>query len=468
MSEIIFKPHPKQVEALKILSDPKIKYLGYGGAKSGGKSHLARLWLVGRALTYPNSRGVLIRLTFPDLQRSAIDRIKQEYKGVYQDYNEQKKVFTFANGSTIEMAYVQNESDLTNYQGVEYSSICLEEASQHPRRVFDVMKTCLRTSDPAITPKLLLTFNYGGLGHSWLKKLFHDRNFEPNEVPDAFAYLKATVYDNPSVNADYIKELEALDPVTRALWLDGDPTVVTGQFFTEFKPSMHKETPFAILREHRMGRLFGALDTGTTHSTSFQLGYIDKQNVVHLLFTYCRSGATAADHAQAIYDEIASCRYTDGMFPVTIWVDPAAFTQVKLNQGTIRSPSDEYIDLFKRLGAPTKFEKANNARANGSQMTRQLLAQNRVRYFDGYNKSYEEAMQSVIVDKNNIESYMKTDNDYDDVADCNRYLCMGCLAVMNNLSIEEQKKSKKTSFIDQVLKQKGKANDFYSSGVKVI
>lgn len=431
-------------------------------------SHLARLWLVMRALKYSNSRGVLIRLTFPDLQRSAIDCIKQEYKGVYQDYNEQKKIFTFANGSTIEMAYVQNESDLTNYQGVEYSSICLEEASQHPRKVFDVMKTCLRTSDPSITPKMLLTFNFGGTGHNWLKKLFYDKIFEQNEVPEAYAYLKATVFDNPSVNTDYIKELEALDPVTRALWLEGDPTVITGQFFTGFKPSMHKEPPFSILPHNAKGRLYAGLDLGSTHSTAFQLGYIDDQRVLHVIFSYCMTGYTIAEHARNIYDEIASNRFTGGKFPEIVWADPAGFTQVKLNVTSIRAPIDEFIDLFKSHNVITKFERANNARANGCHIIRSMLSQNKIRYFDGYNKSYEQAMQSAITDPNNVESYKKVNTDEDDLTDCHRYLAVG---VSSLVTIGTQTDRPKTH-LEKLLKgklphQQQKNNDFFAVGTKI-
>lgn len=463
------KTHPKQSEALSILKRDKINTLFYGGARGGGKSHLARLYAVLRAQRYPNSRTLIVRASFPDLNRSVVDNIKKEYSGWYTEYKEKNHTFYFANGSTIECTYIAHETDLETVQGVEYSTIILEEASQHYKKTFDILRLSLRDST-GIPCKMLCTFNWNNKGFSWLKRLCWDKIYDEID-PERVYFLRATVNDNPTLFDDgaYMKIMEELSPSERKKQLDGDPSDGgEGLFFTEFKQSIHREAPFSILPHNAKGRLFGALDIGTSHSTAFQLGYIDDDRVLHIIFTYCQNGYTIEHHARAIYDEIASNRYSCGLFPEIIWCDPAGFTEVRLNERSIRSPADEFIDLFKSHNAITKFERANNSRANGCHIMRSMLSKNKIRYFAGYNQSYEEGMQSAITDKNNIESYQKVSTDGDDVLDVNRYLAVGVSSLVN---IAMQTDKPKTH-LEKLLKgklphQKQNNGDFFAVGTKI-
>lgn len=464
MADITITPNEYQIKALKLLSDPNIQVVGLGGGKGSSKSFCARLWILQRMLKYPNARGMILRRSFDDLKRTFQDKIELEYKGCYASFNNQTHTFHFANGSKLELAYAETESDINRLFGLELDSIIIDEMQFLEERVFHMLRTCLRTINPNIIPRMVVTWNWGGRSHAFLKRLFWDKIYLENEDPNKFAFLFGTIKDNPDLmkaDPNYIKTLESLPEIERKLYLLGDPEAAIGSFFTQFKPAMHIETPFPILREQRMGRLFGSLDHGTQHATSFHLAYIDSKDVIHVVFTYCLNGYTADIHAQNIYDAIASNKYTAGYFPKTIFVDPAAFTENKNNQNHISSPVDEYIKIFKQNGASTTFVKANNARANGSMMMRQLLSQNRIRLFEGYNQSTIEGLQSAITDPNNIESYKKVSTDGDDTNDSLRYLTMGCLSVMN--SLEQNPKPK-----GPMLLKKQDKDVFYNNGVRVI
>lgn len=440
MAELTVTPHTKQLEALRILSDPEISVLFYGGARGGGKSHLSRLYVFMRALKYPGSKSLIVRSSYPDLTRAVIDVIKQEYKGVYSEYLDKAHTFKFSNGSTIECTYIAHEHDLETIQGAEYSTIILEEAGQHSRKVFDLLRLSLRTTEHNIKVKMLCTFNWMGKGFGWLKKLCWDKVYDEGMKPESISFLRATVKDNPSLfdNSDYMDMLKALPEALRKRNLEGDPTgVADGQFFSEFSTTLI-EPPFILTRDDMNGRLFGSLDTGTTHATAFKLGYIDRKNAIHILFSYCKTGQTIAAHAQEIFDAIDSFTYTDGFFPSVVFADPASFTKVKLNAYMIRSPINEYEDLFKERGKITKFERANNDRVHGSQIMRSLFASKQIRYFAGYNNSFVRAMQSVTVDPNNMESYLKTSSDEDDDADASRYLIVGCHSVISGIKQKEK------------------------------
>ena len=471
MADITIIPNEYQIKALKLLSDPNIQVVGLAGGKGSSKSFCARLWIIQRMLKHSNARGMILRRSFDDLKRTFQDKIELEYAGCYQSYNNQTHTFHFANGSKLELAYAENESDINRLFGLELDSIVIDEMQFLEERVFHMLRTCLRTINPNIIPRMVVTWNWGGRSHAFLKRLFWDKNYLENEDPSKFAFLFGTIKDNPDLmkaDPNYIKTLESLPEIERKLYLDGNPEAATGQFFTEFKPSMHKEAPFSILPHNAKGRLYGSVDIGTSHSTAFQLGYIDDDRVLHIIFTYCQNGYTIEHHARAIYDEIASNRFTGGMFPEIIWCDPAGFTQVKLNERSIRSPVDEFIDLFKSHNAITKFERANNSRANGCHIMRSMLSKNKIRYFDGYNKSYEEGMQSAITDKNNVESYQKVATDGDDVVDVNRYLAVG---VSSLVTIGTQTDRPKTH-LEKLLKgklphQQQKNNDFFAVGTKI-
>jgi PBSX family phage terminase large subunit len=470
MKEIKISLHPKQLEALRILQRPEISVLFYGGARGGGKSHLARNYIVGRALSYPGSKSLIIRSTYPDLERSVIANIKKEYGDCYINYSEKKHMFEFANGSTIECTYIQHEKDLENIQGAEYSTIVLEEGGQHTKKTFDLLRLSLRTPTTAIKCRMLVTFNWQGQGFGWLKKMAWDRNFDEGINPSSIYFLRATVHDNPTLfeQNNYMEMLQALPSSLRKRNLDGDPTgEAEGQFFSEFNITL-RETPFNIPREKLRGRLFGALDVGTTHATAFNLGYIDDDGVVHILFSYLNSGLTMQSHAQSIFDYIQSFPYTNGIFPDKIFADPASYTQVKLNESVIRSPIQEYIDLFKNHKVHTVFEKANNNRVNGSMMMRDLFAQKKVRYFINFNGSFERAMQNVVADENNMESYLKTDSIDDDQADASRYLIVSCYSISTN--ILQKDRFKPLTRRDILIRggNSGGPVDYYSSEIKYI
>ncbi|KKK73204.1 hypothetical protein LCGC14_2896140, partial [marine sediment metagenome] len=104
-------PNKRQQEFFKNRS----RYILYGGAKGGGKSWAIRTKQVLRRLKYPKSRGLILRRTFPELLRNHIFKLQEELpKGIYK-YNEQKHIFTFTNGSVLEMGSCQYEGDIFNY-----------------------------------------------------------------------------------------------------------------------------------------------------------------------------------------------------------------------------------------------------------------------------------------------------------------------------------------------------------------
>ena len=175
------------------LSDAK--YTCYGGARGGGKSWAMRTLFVLTALKYPNLNILLLRRTLPELRENHIIPMRSMLNGVAK-YNATEKTFTFPNGSRIVAGYLANEGDILQYQGQEYGIIGMEEATHFTEEQMQLLIPCNRDTRSGHRPRMYFTCNPGGVGHAWVKRLFVDRQFEGNERPENYCFIRARVYDN--------------------------------------------------------------------------------------------------------------------------------------------------------------------------------------------------------------------------------------------------------------------------------
>ena len=114
------KPSPKQ----KLFLEDTHRYVGFGGARGGGKSWSVRIKAIILALFFAGIRICIVRRTYPELIENHIKPLKKMLKVGTKDsvakYNDSKKEMTFINGSEIIFRYCNNEKDLDNFQGTEY------------------------------------------------------------------------------------------------------------------------------------------------------------------------------------------------------------------------------------------------------------------------------------------------------------------------------------------------------------
>ena len=193
-------------------------------------------------MQYKDTAGLIIRKTYPELLNNHIRPFFKEYPFVRDWYNKSEKTIYWPNGSTTEFSYLQNTDDVWTYAGREYEDITVDEITYHEEVVFKILRSSNRTSNKLIQPTMLLTGNPGGIGHQWVRRLFIDREFEPNENPDDFAFVQAKVWDNQILlraDPDYIGRLESLPPDIRRAYLNGDWDVFSGQIFREFRQKYH-------------------------------------------------------------------------------------------------------------------------------------------------------------------------------------------------------------------------------------
>lgn len=224
----------------------------FGGAAGGGKSE-ALLWEgFMQMVEVPGNRGLILRRTFPELNRSLIQRSLQKFPREVCRYVASEKAWYFQNGSVLEFGYCERENDVYQYQSAEYGFIGFDELTHFTFPQWDyLVNSRLRSVVPGAWPRVRGATNPGNVGHAWVKALFIDGRHKDTVWEDPrgikYAFIPAKVADNPYLLRNdplYVKRLETLDEKWRRALLDGDWDVFAGQFFDTWDPEIH------VLKKH--------------------------------------------------------------------------------------------------------------------------------------------------------------------------------------------------------------------------
>lgn len=245
---------PKQERAASLVWD--FKYILYGGAMAGGKSYWLRWMLIKMLILWaqagvPNVTVALFCEDYPSLNDRHISKIKFEFPEALGTYNGSTHNFTLRKkwgGGTIAF---RNLDEASKYQSSEFAAIAVDELTKNIFETFLFLRTRLRW--PGIKhPKFISATNPGGRGSGWVKDLWINRKYDPNEEEaDQFMYVPAKASDNPYISAEYMKTLESMPEQMRKAFLDGDWDIFQGQYFTEWRREIHVIPPRQPLRHHK-------------------------------------------------------------------------------------------------------------------------------------------------------------------------------------------------------------------------
>lgn len=246
VKKMLYPLQPKQMKASNTFATFRL----FGGAKGGGKSYWLRSEATKHCVSWRNIRGLILRRTYKEVYKNTVLPMLSELPKSLIKYNEQKATMTFLKtGSTIEFGYCRNMKDVSNYQGIEYDFIGIEELTHWQEGWFQILMSCLRTVKPGVTPNFFGTTNPGEIGHLWVKRLWVDRQFLDGEDPKDYAFIPSTIYDNQVLmKADprYLVRLENLPEEEKKAFLYGDWNVFKGQYFRQYRKDLHEIEPFAI------------------------------------------------------------------------------------------------------------------------------------------------------------------------------------------------------------------------------
>lgn len=187
---------------------------------------------------------MIVRKTYPELQENHIMPMVTQlncYAPNKSDriasYNDSKKHIVFPNRSRILFRYCDNDKDAEKFQGTEVDVLFIDEATHQTEERMKKLTACVRGVN-SFPKRIYMTANPGSVGHHWFKRLFVDRRYDTGENPDDYTFIKSLVTDNKALlkeNEDYLRQLEALPPKLRKMWLEGDWNAAEGMFFEDFR-----------------------------------------------------------------------------------------------------------------------------------------------------------------------------------------------------------------------------------------
>lgn len=249
---ITINPNPKQ----QLFFEAQERYVGYGGAKAGGKSWAVRMKAFAMAQTYEGIKILIMRQHYPELEKGMIQPMQLLVPSEMASYNGSTHIMTFTNGSTIAFGHWNGEASMIEYTGLEFDVIFLDEATQFSEDAFWFLNTCIRGVN-SFPKRMYITCNPGGVGHRWVKRLFvkgeyitDDPDPERNEDPADFKFIFATVEDNTALMESesgkaYQLSLAKLPESIREAYRYGNWDILGGNYFKDFGRAniVH---PFAI------------------------------------------------------------------------------------------------------------------------------------------------------------------------------------------------------------------------------
>jgi hypothetical protein len=309
-------PTPRQ----RLFLDLPHREAFYGGAAGGGKSDALLMGAL-EHVDKPGYAALILRRTFADLKKpkALLDRAYEWLNSTGATYNSQDHAWRFPSGAILSFGYLQNESDIYQYQSAEYAYIAFDELTQFTESQYTYLFSRLRRLEGVGIPlRMRSASNPGGIGAEWVQARFVPDDWTPHQASEmgvvekaGRAFVPARLVDNPYLDqAAYEASLSELDEVTRAQLLAGDWQIrMRGNIYTSWSEDYH------VITWSQFHSVFGQrrIPSHWLGATGMDAGYDPDPNVTVWNFTAAENGplpgavfvpAILTNH-KAIPDDIA-------------------------------------------------------------------------------------------------------------------------------------------------------------------
>ena len=266
----------------------------YGGAGSG-KSYFITQKIIIRCCREP-IKVLVCRRYGSTLRNSCFSLFKEiltKWKLTpYLKIRETDFNIKFPNGSEIIMVGLDEETKLLSLNNI--STVWIEEAYEVPKPIVEQLN--LRLRGKADNQQIIMSYNPISK-NSWLY------DFCEINPPESFRYLKTTFRDNPFLNEEYVKTLEALytrNPAKARVFCDGEYGVDSeGLVITNWRQEAFDAMELASQGlEHRAGMDLGWIDK----SAIIDSLYDRKNKIIYVFNEFYKSGCQLSELASAITD----------------------------------------------------------------------------------------------------------------------------------------------------------------------
>ncbi len=306
---------PKQNLFINSMEDEVL----FGGAAGGGKSYAQLMDSLLFACMYKGSRQLLLRRTFPELNRSLLLLSYEIFPTSVAAYNKSEHIWRFVNGSIVEFGYCDSEGDVTKYQSAEYDVIRFDELTHFTEYQYTYLISRNRGAND-FPKQIKSTTNPGGIGHNWVKARFIDGKNEYIPYTDdnnrKSIFIPAVIKDNSFLmkkDPMYVNRLKSLPTKERETLLEGKWDVFDGQYFDNFDRSFHVTS---YMPKQKDEKLFCSMDYGLD-MFAFLVAAVNPYGRVRVLKEVYKSKLLVSEAAA----EIEKTGYKIGMIfaPPDLW-----------------------------------------------------------------------------------------------------------------------------------------------------
>lgn len=235
---LLFKLNPKQVEAVKVMSDLVARHTLLLGGSRSGKTFLAVRIILLRAFKYPRSRHLLLRLHRVTAEKyiwkqTLKDVIGKCFPDVEFVYNNSRMILTLPNGSEVWVGGLEEGKDSDGLLGSDWNTVLFDESNEmladgmQKARTRLSLKTysldgelCINRSFATVNP----TYKTHHLYRTYVEKYDLERELPmAPEIAALYNWIRVNPVDNlENLSPEYLTELRSLSAANQKRFLEGE------------------------------------------------------------------------------------------------------------------------------------------------------------------------------------------------------------------------------------------------------
>ena len=234
-----FRLTPAQIASLEKMTDAVARHTLLLGGSQSGKTFIAIRAIMMRAVRYPGSRHLCLRLHRVTAEKylwrqKLLEVVSKCFADIALQYNHSKMIVAFPNGSTVWFGGLDEGEKGDGLLGSNWNTILFDEANEMLAEMMQKARTRLSPKTRRADGKTLCvnrtfatvnpTFKTHHLYRTYVEKFDVFRNLPMNpDVAALYNWIRVNPKDNlENLGQDYIRELSSLSDANRRRFLDGE------------------------------------------------------------------------------------------------------------------------------------------------------------------------------------------------------------------------------------------------------